>query len=230
MNWMRVKLPPMAVASVSTASVLARPGTPSRRQWPPASRQVNMRSSARCCPTMTDFTWNSARSRSAPSAVRTTFMSASVARCPTGATAGAGGIISGPTPPVRDRFPRPTTARSGWRWPCRRPRTSSAGRSRPPVRSSSVSSVVISRAPEHPSGWPRAMAPPLTFTLSMSGWSSLLPRQHHRSKGLVDLDQVDVVETRPDRARILWVAGMGAVSMSRDRRRRGRSRRTGPGA
>ena len=33
---------------------------------------------------------------------------------------------------------------------------------RPPVRSSSCRSVVISRAPVAPSGWPSAMAPPLT--------------------------------------------------------------------
>src|SRR6185436_10633292 len=39
-------------------------------------------------------------------------------------------------------------------------------------RSSSWSSVVISRAPVEPSGWPIAMAPPFTFTRSMSGSSS----------------------------------------------------------
>ncbi len=37
------------------------------------------------------------------------------------------------------------------------------------ARSSSWRAVVISRLPVQPTGCPRAMAPPLTFTLSMSG-------------------------------------------------------------
>ena len=37
-NWMRANVPPTTVASVSTASVLARPGTPSSRHVAPASR------------------------------------------------------------------------------------------------------------------------------------------------------------------------------------------------
>src|SRR5690606_31488761 len=36
-------------------------------------------------------------------------------------------------------------------------------------RSSSCSAVVISRAPVAPTGWPSAMAPPLTLTRSRSG-------------------------------------------------------------
>jgi hypothetical protein len=39
----------------------------------------------------------------------------------------------------------------------------------PSLRSSSWSAVVMSRAPVHPTGCPSAMAPPFTFTLSMSG-------------------------------------------------------------
>ena len=42
----------------------------------------------------------------------------------------------------------------------------------PSVRSSSWSAVVISRAPVQPTGWPRAMAPPLGLTVSGSGDSS----------------------------------------------------------
>jgi len=38
----------------------------------------------------------------------------------------------------------------------------------PPVRSSSWSAVVISRLPVEPTGWPSAIAPPLTLTLSTS--------------------------------------------------------------
>ena len=47
-------------------------------------------------------------------------------------------------------------------------------------------------APVPPSGWPRAMAPPLGLTVSGSGLSSSLPREHHRGEGLVDLGDVDV--------------------------------------
>jgi hypothetical protein len=38
----------------------------------------------------------------------------------------------------------------------------------PPVRSSSCSAVVMSRLPVDPTGWPSAIAPPLTLTLSTS--------------------------------------------------------------
>ena len=36
----------------------------------------------------------------------------------------------------------------------------------PPVSSRPLISVVMMRAPVMPNGWPRAMAPPLTFSLS----------------------------------------------------------------
>ena len=38
MNWMRANDPPTTSASVSAASVLARPGTDSSRQWPRAQQ------------------------------------------------------------------------------------------------------------------------------------------------------------------------------------------------
>ena len=44
MNWMRANLAWMASQSVRTVSVLARPGTPSSRTWPPVSRPMRMRS------------------------------------------------------------------------------------------------------------------------------------------------------------------------------------------
>ena len=58
------------------------------------------------------------------------------------------------------------------------------------------------------------MAPPLTLTLLMSGCELLLPGQHDRGEGLVDLDQVDVVDAsaRPARAPCS-VAGIGPVSI-----------------
>src|SRR5581483_10807384 len=56
-NWMRWKSQPMALASVLTARVLARPGTPSTRRWPRASRAISMRSSRLSWPTITRLTW-----------------------------------------------------------------------------------------------------------------------------------------------------------------------------
>ena len=64
-------------------------------------------------------------------------------------------------------------------------------------RSSSCSSVVISRAPVEPSGWPSAIAPPLTLTRSMSGLELALPGGDDRRERLVDLEQVDVVDRHP---------------------------------
>ena len=64
-------------------------------------------------------------------------------------------------------------------------------------RSSSCSSVVISRAPVDPSGCPSAIAPPLTFTRSMSGPSSRRHAATTERERLVDLDQVDVVHRHP---------------------------------
>ncbi len=61
-NWMRANVPPTTRASVSTASVLATPGTPSSRQCPRASSATNIRSTIRSWPTMTRLTSNIARS------------------------------------------------------------------------------------------------------------------------------------------------------------------------
>ena len=48
-------------------------------------------------------------------------------------------------------------------------------------------------APVPPSGWPRAMAPPLGLTLARSTSSSFCPGEHDRGERLVDLGDVDVV-------------------------------------
>src|SRR5215212_667269 len=68
-NCSRAKVPPTAVATVSTVRVLARPGTPSIRQWPEARRHTSTRSSSRSCPTMTFLASKRMRSRSAASSV-----------------------------------------------------------------------------------------------------------------------------------------------------------------
>src|SRR6266540_1157306 len=60
-NWIREKVPPATVASVSAASVLAMPGTPSSRQWPLASRPTIMRSTISSWPTMTRLISKSGR-------------------------------------------------------------------------------------------------------------------------------------------------------------------------
>ena len=140
---------------------------------------------------------------------------------------------AGPALPViaADPWTQPRRSMMRARWPCRRPRTSSAGRSGRRCARARVSSVVISRAPEQPSGWPRAIAPPLTLTRSMSGWSSLLPGQHDRGERLVDLDQVDVVDRQPGPLEhLLRWPGSARSASAAGRRRRARSRRSGPAA
>ena len=94
---------------------------------------------------------------------------------------------------------------------------------------------MISRLPVEPTGWPSAIAPPLTLTLLTSSSSVMLLTfahdRHHRRERLVDLDDVDVGHRhaghrrapspwrRPDRR-----------GGSRDRCRRGTGRRCGPAA
>src|SRR5829696_2613400 len=57
-NWMRWKSPPTVWAKVLMAIVLARPGTPSTRTCPRASRATIRRSSSTSWPTRSFFTWN----------------------------------------------------------------------------------------------------------------------------------------------------------------------------
>ena len=54
--------------------------------------------------------------------------------------------------------------------------------------------LAVSLAPVQPSGWPSAIAPPLTFTFAGSSPSCLDHRQRLRREGLVQLDEVDLVE------------------------------------
>jgi len=61
-NWMRLNVPPTALAIVSTDRVFANPGTDSSRQWPPEMRHTSMRSMARSWPTITFLISNSTRS------------------------------------------------------------------------------------------------------------------------------------------------------------------------
>jgi len=52
-NWMRLKLRLRARASVETSNVLARPGTPSRMQWPWEKMARSSSSTTFSWPTMT---------------------------------------------------------------------------------------------------------------------------------------------------------------------------------
>ena len=65
---------------------------------------------------------------------------------------------------------------------------------RDPRRRISCSSVAVSLAPVHPSGWPSAMAPPLT--LSRAGSIGKLAQAGDRLRGerFVELDEVDLIE------------------------------------
>src|SRR3954463_6168872 len=49
-NWMRLNFRWIAWASVLMSRVLARPGTPRSRQWPPAKKAVRMSCTTACCP------------------------------------------------------------------------------------------------------------------------------------------------------------------------------------
>ena len=88
----------------------------------------------------------------------------------------------------------PPDFRSAAQCPARRRCRPRRCRSAAPERSSSRASVSASRMPVAPSGWPMAMAPPLTLSLSSSSPSSSSAGQDLRAEGLVDLDAVDLVE------------------------------------
>ena len=101
----------------------------------------------------------------------------------------------------------------------------------PPRRRSSRHRSTTTRGAEAPSGWPIAIAPPLTLTSSRStSGSPSQRRQHHRGERLVDLPQVDVRGAPARSARARWsIAGTGAtaeaVRLDGDGRRRRRSGR-----
>src|SRR5882672_12540409 len=73
-NWMRLNSPEIACATVFTASVFARPGTPSTRRWPRASSATTIRSSRWSCPTMTFLISKSSRSIWPPGRVATVML------------------------------------------------------------------------------------------------------------------------------------------------------------
>ena len=80
-------------------------------------------------------------------------------------------------------------------------------------RSSSCSSVVISRAPVEPSGWPSAIAPPFTLTRSGSAPSSCSQAPTTDEKASFTSKRSMSLMLSLLRSRILRVAGIGPVSM-----------------
>ena len=58
----------------------------------------------------------------------------------------------------------------------------------------SCSSVTSTRAPEAPTGWPIAIAPPLTLTLDGIPAEVLVDRAGLRREGLVGLDQIEIAD------------------------------------
>src|SRR5690606_32172122 len=102
-NWMRRKSSASASPSERTSRVLPSPGTPSSRQWPPASRPISNCSTTSPWPTMT----RAIASRNAASLPSWLETAASVA---TSVTSGVlGGSGSGPGPGA---VPRQWTSRN----------------------------------------------------------------------------------------------------------------------
>ncbi len=67
--------------------------------------------------------------------------------------------------------------------------------------------------PVAPSGWPIAIAPPLTFTFSRSRSRSRTKPQDHRRERLVDLDEIEVARREAGLLERLARGGRGPVSM-----------------
>jgi hypothetical protein len=84
---------------------------------------------------------------------------------------------------------------------------------RPPVRSRLCSSVVISRAPVAPIGWPSAIAPPLALTRSLSAPVSASHASTTDANASLTSNKSMSETARPARARACLVAGIGAVSI-----------------
>ena len=77
------------------------------------------------------------------------------------------------------------------------------------MRSSSLSSVAASLVPEAPSGWPSAIAPPFTLTLSMSGLSSFSQASTTEAKASLISTRSMSSMVIPARSSTFFVAGMG---------------------
>ena len=88
-----------------------------------------------------------------------------------------------------------TRSSSASPWPP--PPQSAAAPRPPPRRRSSWARCSTIRAPDMPIGWPIAIAPPLTLTLSGPTPRSRMDWMRDRGERLVDLDQVQVGHAQP---------------------------------
>ena len=122
----------------------------------------------------------------------------SLRRRPLGRRGGGTGQAGGPDGPALLELDPAAALRpgsAGWRRrPGRRRRTAPRPPWPAPRRRSSSSAVSATRVPDMPTGWPSAMAPPLTLTLSSSMPRSSDRGQADGGEGLVDLEEVDGVE------------------------------------
>ena len=71
------------------------------------------------------------------------------------------------------------------------------------------------RVPVPPMGWPSAIAPPLTLSLSDRDRQVLQHREHLRGERFVQLDEIEVVEREPGLLQQLLTAGTGPMPIRR---------------
>ena len=67
--------------------------------------------------------------------------------------------------------------------------------------------------PETPSGWPSAMAPPLTFSFSRVDAELARAVERLRGERLVELEEIDVLDLQPGGLSTLRTAGTGPMPM-----------------
>ena len=99
--------------------------------------------------------------------------------------------------------------------PCPTPMHRVARPRRAPRRRSSCARVPTMRAPEQPSGWPSAIAPPLTFTRAGSNPSSRSTASDCAANASLSSTRSICSTAQPARASGLRVAGTGPMPMSR---------------
>ena len=98
-------------------------------------------------------------------------------------------------------------------WQYRRLRTSSASRSGRPVPSAHGASVAINLVPDAPSGWPSAIAPPLTLSLAGSAPIALSHAIGIAANASLTSNRSMSSSFMPARANAFCVAGIGSSSM-----------------
>ena len=88
---------------------------------------------------------------------------------------------------------------------------------RPPRTSSALTLVIASRAPDIPSGWPRAIAPPCGFTRSLSSAMPSCRRTASPCEAKASFSSMTSMSAsvRPVFASSFWVAGAGPMPMMR---------------